>query len=88
MTLSGDREANVLWYCPKSKADLYALMCKHKNDKVRLVAGNTGQGKYKELCLSFRKQEKQKLPRIFYSLSNAKNFWMNGSIHVQFSKLS
>ena len=56
MTLSGDREANVLWYCPKSKADLYALMCKHKNDKVRLVAGNTGQGEYKELCFSFRKQ--------------------------------
>ncbi|XP_073232045.1 xanthine dehydrogenase/oxidase-like [Porites lutea] len=47
VTLSGDREANVLWYCPKSKADLYALMCKHKNDKVRLVAGNTGQGIYK-----------------------------------------
>jgi len=34
----------VLWYCPTSKADLYALMSKHKNDKVRLVAGNTGKG--------------------------------------------
>lgn len=37
----------VLWYCPTSLADLYALMSKHTEDKIRLVAGNTGKGIYK-----------------------------------------
>lgn len=35
---------DVLWYCPASLADLYALMSKHTDDKIRLVAGNTGKG--------------------------------------------
>lgn len=40
----GYQDNSVLWYCPATKADLYTLMSKHKNDKVRLVAGNTGKG--------------------------------------------
>lgn len=43
----GYQDNSVLWYCPVTKADLYTLMSKHKNDKVRLVAGNTGKGIYK-----------------------------------------
>ena len=42
----------VLWYCPTSLADLYALMSKHTDDKIRLVAGNTGKGilTYSNFC--------------------------------------
>ena len=41
---SGHQGGGVLWYCPTSLADLYALMSKHTEDKIRLVAGNTGKG--------------------------------------------
>lgn len=44
ITTSVHQGGDVLWYCPTSLADLYALMSKHTNDKIRLVAGNTGKG--------------------------------------------
>ncbi|XP_074617346.1 xanthine dehydrogenase/oxidase-like [Acropora palmata] len=43
----GYQAGKVMWYCPTTKADLYSLMTKHKSNKVRLVAGNTGKGIYK-----------------------------------------
>ncbi|XP_015777058.1 PREDICTED: indole-3-acetaldehyde oxidase-like [Acropora digitifera] len=43
----GYQGGKVMWYCPTTKADLYSLMTKHKSNKVRLVAGNTGKGIYK-----------------------------------------
>jgi len=44
VTTSVHQSGGVLWYCPTSLVDLYALMSKHTDDKIRLVAGNTGKG--------------------------------------------
>lgn len=44
ITTSVHQSGGVLWYCPTSLADLYVLMSKHTDDKIRLVAGNTGKG--------------------------------------------
>ena len=49
MTSLGDQTDSLICYCPTSKSDLYALMTKYKNDKIRLVAGNTGKG----MCMYF-----------------------------------
>ncbi|CAH3170659.1 unnamed protein product [Porites lobata] len=48
VTSPGDQIDSLIWYCPTSKSDLYALMTKYKSDKIRLVAGNTGKGIYKK----------------------------------------
>ncbi|XP_068702018.1 xanthine dehydrogenase/oxidase-like [Montipora foliosa] len=46
-TSPGCQMGRLLWYCPTTKSDLYSLMSKYKSNKVRLVAGNTGKGIYK-----------------------------------------
>ncbi|KAL9979239.1 hypothetical protein ACROYT_G016871 [Oculina patagonica] len=47
VTTSFHQGGSALWYCPTSLTDLYTLMSKHTNDKIRLVAGNTGKGIFK-----------------------------------------
>nr|XP_058949586.1 xanthine dehydrogenase/oxidase-like isoform X1 [Pocillopora verrucosa] len=47
LTTSVYEVSGVLWYSPTTLTDLYTLMSKHKNNKIRLVAGNSGKGIYK-----------------------------------------
>ena len=44
LTTSVCEVSGVLWYSPMTLTDLYTLMSKHKNNKIRLVAGNSGKG--------------------------------------------
>ena len=44
LTTSVCEVSGVLWYSPMTLTDLYTLMSKHKNNRIRLVAGNSGKG--------------------------------------------
>ncbi|EDO48189.1 predicted protein [Nematostella vectensis] len=40
--------AGIKWYAAHSLAELYALLDHHSNDNVRMMAGNTGKGIFKD----------------------------------------
>lgn len=45
--VGGHQESSPLWYAPTSMADLWSVFSTHADSSIRLVAGDTGRGVFK-----------------------------------------